>query len=89
MTKKELELENVVLKNSLDCIGEYLRNYDNSVDENRSSYFIGSTMSVLKSVNENLENAKWWGHTLDYRPNVSKTTRIYPDGRREIINTCK
>jgi len=88
MTKKELQLKNLVLLNALDRIADYLEICDNSSDDYRYPYFAGAVGSVLSTINNNIKNAIIDGYTLDYRNNVSDNNviiRLFPDSTKEVI----
>jgi len=88
MTKRELQLENLVLRNAINRIADYLEICDNSSDTIRYPHFAGAVGAELSLINEHIEDAIRNGYTLDYRNNVSDSKiiiRLFPDSKKEVI----
>jgi len=85
--EKELKLENLVLRNFLDCIIERLDIYESSIDDNRTNAFIGGIMADVANFNTELPNAMYRGYTFDYRSSVSGWVRLFIDGSKEVVAT--
>lgn len=92
LTKEELVLENLVLRNALDRIAEYLEICDASSDDCRYPYFAGSVGSVLSTVDVNVKDAWKRGYTLDFRNTVcanNEIIRLFPDGQKQKIDVSR
>lgn len=85
MTRTEkLELENLVLKNILDCISESLDELKNTdCDESRYPLFVGKITAHVERYPDCAKFALEMGYTLDYRN--SAFFKNQPDGMPVVL----
>lgn len=94
MTKKQLELENLVLRNVIDCIKEKMEVFENAytlTDEvvaEQAMECIGGIQAHIENTQSNINYANMMGYALDYRKGYRKSDysvirRIYPSSSKQ------
>lgn len=88
MTKRELELENLVLRNVMDCISEAFEQLEQSDEEYRYAHFVGSVMAMINYYPNAIKMALVDGYALDRRDSAhyskrpdGEPVRLYPGGK--------